>query len=74
MGLKPGERVVFSEGEKGEFIVRRVGSMMEMAGCLAGFEAPKTDAEMNQLIAAHAAELDDATKSSATSISDGEAA
>jgi AbrB family looped-hinge helix DNA binding protein len=74
MGLKASEKVVFFEAENGEFIVRRVGSIMEMAGCLAGFEAPKTDEEMNRLLSAYGAELDDATKSGATALRDGEAA
>jgi hypothetical protein len=47
---------------------------MDLAGCLAGFEVPKSDEEMNQLLADHASELDDATKSNATPVSDGEAA
>ena len=74
MGLKPGERVVFWGGENGEFIVRRVGSILDLEGCLAGFEAPKTDAEINELLAAHAAELDEATKSNARTMPNGEAA
>lgn len=74
MGVKPGEKIVFSEMEDGEFLVRRVGSIMELAGSLAGFEAPKTDAEMNQLLAEYAAKLDEATKSNAKVARDGEAA
>ncbi len=77
--LKPGEKVKFFAGENGEFIVRRVGSIMEMAGCLAGLNLPKTDAEMNQLLVDYAAELDEATKShskqvEAKNVGDGEAA
>jgi AbrB family looped-hinge helix DNA binding protein len=74
MGLRLGERVVFFEGQNGEFILRRVGSIMELAGCLAGLELPKTDAEMNEMIAAYAVELDENTKSSARMMPDGEAA
>jgi AbrB family looped-hinge helix DNA binding protein len=74
MGLKATEKVAFFEVEDGEFIVRRVGSIMEMEGCLAGFAAPKTDEEMNRLISAYAAELDEATKSGATALRDGELA
>lgn len=74
MGLSPREKIVFIKGENGDFIVRKVGSIMDLAGCLAGFEVPKSDEEMNQLLADHAAELDDATKSNATPVSDGEAA
>jgi AbrB family looped-hinge helix DNA binding protein len=74
MGLRPGERVVFWEGEDGEFVVRRVGSILEMAGCLAGCEGPKSDAEMNEQLAAYAGALDEATKSAAQAVPDGEAA
>ena len=38
---------------------------MELRGCLAGFDAPKTDAEMNEMIDERAMELDEATKSGA---------
>lgn len=77
--LKPGEKVKFFPGENGEFLVRRVGSIMEMAGCLAGLGLPKTDAEMNQLLVDYAAELDEATMShskqvEAKNTEDGEAA
>ena len=74
MGLRPGERVAFWDGENGEFVVRRVESILEMAGCLAGLQAPKTDAEMNEQLAAYAGELDDAAKSAARAVPDGEAA
>ena len=74
MRLSPGEKIVFFKGENGDFVVRKVGSIMDLAGCLAGFDAPKSDEEMNELLAAYAAELDDATKSSAAPVSDGEAA
>jgi antitoxin PrlF len=72
--LKPGEKVKFFSGENGEFIVRRVGSIQDLRGCLAGLGLPKTDKEMNELIYKRAAELDAATKSDATVVSDGEAA
>jgi antitoxin PrlF len=74
LGVKPGEKVAFLEGENGEFRLRRVGSIMEMYGCLAGLVPPMTIEEMDQAIADHVAELDDATKSNAQRISDGEAA
>ncbi len=81
MGIKPGEKVIFSEGaDNSEYILRRVGTMMDMAGSLAGLAAPKTDAEMNRLLAAHASELDEATRSHTrktakkAKMSDGEAA
>jgi len=72
--LKPGVRVKFFPGENGEFIVRRVGSIRDLRGCLAGLELPKTDKEMNDLIYKRAAELDAASKSDAKVVADGEAA
>lgn len=81
MGIKPGEKMIFSEGaDHTEYILRRVGTMMDMAGSLSGLTAPKSDAEMNRLLAAYAAELDDTTKSNPrksakkAKMSDGEAA
>jgi antitoxin PrlF len=74
MGLKPGEKVVFFEGPDGEFTIRRVGSILELEGCLAGLDLPKTDAEMNELLHRRAVELDEATKSGARKASDSEAA
>lgn len=74
MGLKPGGKVAFFEGEEGEFTLRRVGSIKDLRGCLAGLELPKTDKEMNDLIYKRAAELDAATKSDAQTVVNGEAA
>jgi AbrB family looped-hinge helix DNA binding protein len=73
--LKPGVRVDFYQIENGQFVLRaKTGSIMDMRGCLAGLELPKTDEEMNELIYKRAAELDAATKSDAQAISKGEAA
>jgi antitoxin PrlF len=74
LGLKAGEKVAFFENPDGAFTLRRVGSIQEMAGCLKGIEAPKTDEEMNRQIAAYVKELDDASKSDAPARRDGEAA
>lgn len=74
LGVEPGGKVVFFAGENGEFILRRVGSIMELEGCLAGIEVPRTDAEMNELIHRRAVELDEATKSGAQQTSSSEAA
>jgi AbrB family looped-hinge helix DNA binding protein len=75
MGLKPGEKVVFFEGPNGEFTMRRVGSILDLEGSLAGLvDLPKTDEEMNQMLHRRAFELDEATKSSARQASDSEAA
>ncbi len=76
MGLEPGSKVVFFESGDGAFILRRMGSIEDLYGCLAGvgFEVPKTNEEIDDLIAKHVAELDDATKSGARSVSEDEAA
>jgi AbrB family looped-hinge helix DNA binding protein len=77
LGLKPGEKVAFLAGENGEFRLRRVTSIMDAYGCLAGLggpDLPKTNAQLNELIAEIAAERDDATKSDAKPASDSEAA
>ncbi len=74
MGLSPGDKIVFFADENGDFIVRRVGSIMDLRGILAGFDVPKTDEEMNEMIHQRAFELDEATKTGAARASDGEAA
>jgi AbrB family looped-hinge helix DNA binding protein len=48
--LKPGEKIKFFSGENGEFIVRRVGSIQDLRGCLAGLGLPKTVEEMDKAI------------------------
>jgi antitoxin PrlF len=48
--LKPGEKIKFFPGENGEFIVRRVGSIRDLRGCLAGLGLPKTIEEMDKAI------------------------
>ena len=50
MGLKPGEKVAFFEGEDGEFTLRRVGSIKDLEGCLAGLVPPMTIEEMDKSI------------------------
>lgn len=74
LGVKPGDKVMFLPGANGEFRVRKVKSIKELYGCLAGFAAPKTNAELDDLVAEDAAEQDEATKSGAHSTSDSEAA
>jgi len=75
LGLKPGTKVMIFKDAAGNFILRpRTGSIMDLEGCLAGYDVPKTDEEMNELIHRRAAELDAATKSDARMRSDGEAA
>jgi antitoxin PrlF len=76
LGVKPGEKVAFLPGLEGEFRLRRVGSIDELYGCLAGYggDAPKTNRELNELMASYAVERDEAAKSGAQKQSDGEAA
>jgi hypothetical protein len=76
MGLAPGAKVVFFDSGDGAFILRRMGSIEDLYGCLAGlgFEVPRTNEEIDDLIAKHVADLDDATKSGARSVSEDEAA
>jgi AbrB family looped-hinge helix DNA binding protein len=50
MGLMPGEKVAFFEGEDGEFSLRRVGSIMDLEGCLAGLVPSMTIEEMDKAI------------------------
>ncbi len=50
MGLKPGGKVAFFEEDKGEFVLRRVRSIMELEGALAGLIPPMTVEEMDKAI------------------------
>ena len=70
LGVKPGEKLIFLQGENGEFRVRRMESILDMYGCFKDLDAPKTNAELNKVMADYAAELDDATKSGARSDSE----
>jgi len=74
MGIEAGSTVNFWPNEDGSFRLQRTISIMELEGCLAGFVVPKSDEEMNALIAQHAWELDEATKSSAEQTAESEAA
>ena len=52
MGLKPGDRVRFVEGENGEFILKpKTGSIMDMYGIGKWVGPPVTIEEMNETIA-----------------------
>jgi len=52
LGLKPGDRVRFVEGENGEFILRpKTGSIMDLEGCVHWTGKPVTIEEMNETIA-----------------------
>jgi AbrB family looped-hinge helix DNA binding protein len=76
LGLKPGVRIHFYEVADGEYAFRpKTGSIMEMEGCIPKPDHPISIEEMNRAILAHAAQLDDATRSDAPgNLSDGEAA
>jgi bifunctional DNA-binding transcriptional regulator/antitoxin component of YhaV-PrlF toxin-antitoxin module len=63
--LETGARIVFFPRANGDFVVRKVVPLSDLAGSLAGLVAPRTDEEMNQLLADYAVEMDDATKSQA---------
>jgi AbrB family looped-hinge helix DNA binding protein len=56
MGLRPGEKVAFLEEEDGQFTLRRVGSIKDMRGCLAGLLPPMTIEEMDKAIGEAVAE------------------
>jgi len=52
VGLKPGDRVFFIEGDNGEFILRRkTGSIMDLYRILKWTGEPVTIEEMNETIA-----------------------
>jgi antitoxin PrlF len=50
MGIKPGGKVAFFEGEKGEFVVRPVKTLRELRKSLAGLIPPMTVEEMDKAI------------------------
>jgi len=74
MGIEPGDKIVFLATDKGEFRMRRAGSIRDLYGCLAGVDAPKTNADLDDLLSGYAAESDEATKSEKKTESDSEAA
>lgn len=65
LGVKPGDSVAFLLGDKGEFRVRRSGSILDLAGCVPYSGPPISVEEMKQSIAEHVAALDEATMSPA---------
>lgn len=52
LGLKPGDRVRFIEGENGEYILRpKSGSILDLKGCVRWTAKPVSIEEMNETIA-----------------------
>jgi AbrB family looped-hinge helix DNA binding protein len=52
LGIKPGDRVLFLENEKGEVILKpKTGSLMDVRGMLKWTGKPATIEEMNEVIA-----------------------
>jgi AbrB family looped-hinge helix DNA binding protein len=52
MGIKPGDRVRFIEGEKGEYVLKsKTGSIKDLEGCVRWTGKPVTIEEMNETIA-----------------------
>jgi AbrB family looped-hinge helix DNA binding protein len=52
LGLKPGDRVRFIEGENGEYILKpKTGSIMDLKGIVKWTGKPVTIEEMNETIA-----------------------
>ncbi len=52
LGIKPGDRVRFIEGENGEFVLKpKTGSIMDLEGCVHWTGKPVTIEEMNETIA-----------------------
>jgi len=49
--VKPGDRVRFIDGDHGEIILRKSGSLMDMRGCVERTSKPVTVEEMNETIA-----------------------
>lgn len=62
LNVGPGDKIVFLPGEAGEFRVRRVGSTKDLFGAIRYSGPPKTVEEMDEAIAEHVAELDEAVK------------
>lgn len=57
LGVKPGAKIHFFEGEKGEYIFRpQRGSIWDLRGCVPKLDHPVSIEEMNEGIVAAAAE------------------
>ena len=66
LGLKPGARIDFYEGEDGAYTLwPKTGSIMEMEGCIPKPNHTISIEEMNQAILDRASMLDAATRSDA---------
>jgi AbrB family looped-hinge helix DNA binding protein len=60
--IEPGESVVFLPGENGEFRIKRVGSILDLEGCVPYSGPPVTIEQMDEAVAKSVAEDDEATK------------
>lgn len=65
LGVKAGEKILFVPGENGEFRVRKVRSILDLAGCVPYSGPPLTPEEMDQAIAEYVTAQDEATMSPA---------
>lgn len=66
LGIGPGEKIAFVPAGDGEFRVRRVRSILDLAGCIPYSGLPISPEEMDRAIADHVAALDEATMSPAS--------
>jgi antitoxin PrlF len=62
LNIEPGESVAFLPGENGEFRLRRVGSILDLEGCVPYSGPPITIEQMDEAVAKYVGERDEATK------------
>jgi AbrB family looped-hinge helix DNA binding protein len=74
LGIEPGESVAFLPGENGEFRVKRVGSILDLEGCVPYSGPAVTIEQMDEAVAKYVGERDQATKMPSQATPRGEAA
>jgi antitoxin PrlF len=74
LGIEPGESVVFLSGENGEFRLRKVGSILDLEGCVPYSGPPIAVEQMDEAVAKYVADGDEATRNSRRSARRGAAA
>lgn len=74
LGIEPGGSVVFIPGENGEFRLRKVGSILDLEGCVPYSGPPVSIEEMDEAVANYVAGSDEATKTPRRSNQRGRAA